>query len=684
MKQHLNLCFLALFLFGLTFQTKADDMPESYFDMSLEELINIEVFSLERRSQSLKDSPAAIFVLTSEDIRRSGVNSIPEALRLVPGMHVQRIDANSWAVSIRGFTGKYVNKILVLIDGRSIYNPNFSGVFWDSVDLNLPDIDRIEIIRGPGGSIWGANAVNGIINIVRKNSADTIGTQVELASGNEDHGVASIRHGERISDSGSYRIYTKALFRDGLRYKLFHRLTPEIPTTDLGTGMNSFTSGARYDSVLKSGELMLQADLQFLRANAINTAPTVLSVVPSNILPTVDDLSAKNLSVVGRWSGTFNQGGDYYVQTYFSRNDRGEGGGLDLNVTTFDIDSQSSLNLSSTNTLQFGLGHRQVQDDLESIGHAFIDAQPRKRSIHFSSAYIQDQQALADDKLRLSVGTKFTHNTYSQLDVQPSARAIITLNEQSSLWGSVSEAVRVPSRVDTDYFLIGGTIMDSDDTVASLAPSGTDKTSSVRSYELGYRYQEASFSVDSAFFYNSYKNLSRAIVTEFPRPTTLLGQPTLELPLVFTFDGEAQTYGMELVVDTQILDAWRAELSYSYLRTHFRVPSSVATSGLFFQLGAEHIATLRSLASLSESTEFDATLRFVDSTRTPEINGMTDYASPVLQLDLRLGYQLSDSLDLSLTGRNLLGGKREHSDTTSFTYSAATEPAFILRASQRF
>jgi iron complex outermembrane recepter protein len=600
--------------------------------LSLEQLMDVEVTSLSKKEQRVGDTAAAIHVITQEEIHRSGVTSIPEALRLAPGVTVSRIDGNSWAIGIRGFGSGLSRSVLVLIDGRSVYTPLFAGVFWEAQDTLLEDIDRIEVIRGSGGTIWGANAVNGVVNIITKSAAETQGLLVTGGGGSEEKGFGSLRYGGKIGEDFSYRVYGKGFRRDG-------QFTPHLSDVD---DWQQGQGGFRTDWNLREGSsLRIQGDIYQGKAGMRDLVSS-FSAPFSKIVVKETDLSGMNL--LGRWSRTLSDTSDLALQIYYDRTFRKESRFQELR-NTVDFDFQHRFKITARQELNWGLGYRYTKGDTESVPTLVIS--PRNRADNLFSAFIQDEIALVENRLRLTIGSKFEHNDYSGFEFQPSARVLWTPAENHSLWAAISRAVRTPSRVDSDI-------------AASVAPNPAlplfarllgnkdFESEKVFAYELGYRVQATDrIFVDVAGFYNRYNDLfSIETGTPFLEPGRLI------FPFQFDNKMKAKVYGLEIAADWRWLDWWRWRFSYSHLRLNlkskpgsndtFTVPSTEGSS-------PQNQVALTSFVDLPSNLKLDGIFRYVDNLPGQNVGRY-------FNLDLRLGWHATKNVELSLVGHNLLQG----------------------------
>src|SRR6185503_18357941 len=469
----INACLLALSI-TLTYTggpsyaaTTTTDLTE----LSLDDLMNIEITSVSKKTERLSEAAASIFVITREDIRQSGYNSIPEVLRLAPNLQVARVDSSQYAITARGFNSTTANKLLVLIDGRTVYTPLFSGVFWDAQDTLLEDIERIEVISGPGGTLWGSNAVNGVINIITRRSQDTKGGLVSLGGGTKDR-VAGVRYGANLGENATFRVYGKGFDREN---------------TTLGNGMNVEDAwkkgqvGFRTDWMQGSDALTLQGD---------GYTGTIAQVG--------DDKSISGANMLGRWNRTFQDGSALQVQAYFDRTRRVYPGVFKEQLDTYDIEAQHRFQVGERHELVLGGGYRMMHDAVTNgTGLAFL---PSVFPLTRINGFIQDSIAL-HERLKLTLGVKLETNSYTGLEVQPNARLAWKFKDDALLWAAISRAVRVPSRLDTNLFAPGQPPF-------LLAGGRNFRAEKVIAYEVGYRAQltpQASLSVST--YYNMYGDL---------------------------------------------------------------------------------------------------------------------------------------------------------------------------------
>ncbi|MBU1052460.1 MAG: TonB-dependent receptor [Proteobacteria bacterium] len=605
-------------------------------ELTLEELMNVEitVTSVAKKPQKLFEAPSAVFTITTEDIRRSGATNIPEILRMVPGLQVSRINTNKWAITARGFNGRFATKLLVLIDGRTVYSPLFSGVYWDIQDTLIEDIDRIEVIRGPGGSLWGANAVNGVINIITKKAKDTQGKLLTAGIGTEESAFTGIRYGGNLSDKSYYRAYAKYFNKDDAID------SAGDPSND---GWYAYRAGFRIDSNLSnSNTLTFLGDMYDAKAGELLKVP---QLNPPFTQTVEDDSNMTGANILARWQHSFANDSDLQMQIYYDRTDRNN---LRLKEKrdTFDFDFQNRLVLNQMHEIVWGLGYRLTYDELSDT--FFFSFDPEKSTNQLYSGFLQDSITLLKDCLILTLGTKFEHNDYTGFELQPSAKIAWTAYAKHSLWASISRAVRTPDRIEHDSRHNPVVIPGSTPILLSVFGNDDLKHEEVIAYELGYRTQpKNNLSFDIALFYNDYKNL-RTFETDTPYFESSPAPAHLVLPNTIDNLMHGKTYGVEIASDYRILDWWRLQGAYTYLSMDL-TPN--AKSNDTRSEGAEdqspiHQFSLRSTMDISNNVELDFWTRYVD-----DLSGLN--VGSYLTLDLRIGWKILNNLELSIVGQNL-------------------------------
>lgn len=589
-----------------------------YKRLALSELMDLEVTSVSRQPEKLSGTASAIQVITGDDIRRSGASSLPEALRLATNLQVAQKGAQGWAVSARGFNTELSNKLLVMVDGRTVYSPLFSGVFWDAQDQVLADVDRIEVVSGPGGALWGANAVNGVINIITKSAAETQGFHAATAVGTELENMTALRHGLSLSPNVHLRLHGKFVERDGGVFA-----DGSAAPTDWQSRRGGFRLDATPDP---RNTLTLQGDIYDIDEERPGGEPF--------------DLGGGNL--LGRWTHVFGNESEMTVQLYYDRTNLSQymvspfapGGRFDDRLETYDLDFQHRFEVAERHRIVWGLGYRRIHDVANNIPAFTFEPGRLDQELH--SAFVQDDIRLGGD-WSLTVGTKVEHNDYTGWEYEPSARAQWEFAPTHVLWAAVSRAVRMPSRVDRDLRQPAAPVI--------LAGDEGFESENVIAYELGYRAQPASWLLLSASaFYNRYDDIRSVNFT----PVTLL-------PLYFDNQVEGETYGLELDSTWQLASFWRLRAGYTLLLQDLRVErGGFDLNNALNETGdPRHQLALRSSWDLPRRVEFDAGLRWVDELRVNN-NGSPAFVPAYWELDLRLAWRPRDGLELSLVGRNLL------------------------------
>jgi iron complex outermembrane receptor protein len=630
---------------------------KNVYDMEIEDLMNVTVTSAAKKAQPLSDVSAAIFVISNDDIKRSGATSLPDALRMAPGLDVARIDSNKWAVSSRGFNGRFANKLLVLIDGRSIYTQSFSGVYWENQDIMLEDVDRIEVIRGPGAALWGANAVNGVINIITKHSADTQGGLVTAGGGNPELGFGSFRYGAQLGTDTTGRAYVKGFQRNEFK---------RPSGAEAGDGWDKVQGGFRIDSLwMDRDEITVQGDLY---QGNINQEFELASLQGPDFTEFINDTSEiYGGNVLGRIHHAFANGSDATMQLYYDIYHRTEGFDEETRYT-IDFDFLHHFYLNDWHEISWGLGYRYTRSQNNLVRPDVFYVDPVNRGDPLYSAFLQDEIPLFKDTVRLNVGSKFEHNNYTGFEIQPTAKILWIPHRQHRLWAAVSRAVRTPSAIDSDLRLLAsvqppGSANNPSPFPAAVTLYGNKegKAEVLLAYEMGYRFTFSNFvSMDIALFYNDYERLR-----SFESGTPVLSSSLIRQPILADNKGKGQTYGFETAVSWTMVDWWRWDLSYSLIETHLEA------NELFKEaVSPQQKVSLRSSVTPWKTINLDMWLRYSDSSTAFTILGpvnIDDYVT----LDLRLGWNPVKELELSVTGQNLLDSS--HLESVSETFMQATE-----------
>jgi iron complex outermembrane recepter protein len=590
--------------------------------LSLEELGNVNVTATTKEDVPVRRTAAATYVITQEDIRRSGATSIADVLRLAPGVEVGRISSTTWAVGIRGLQSNFSKSVLVLIDGRSVYTPLFAGVYWDVQDVVLEDIDRIEVIRGPGATIWGTNSANGVINIVTKNSAQTQGVLVSASGGNVDLTNDAVRFGGAIGDHLHYRIFGKGLAR-----------APEFHSD-----RNNFDrwhqerGGFRAD--WESGNDTVVVDAAVYGGNS----PHLLGTTISN-----DSVSGGH--VLARWRRDLGRGSDIYVQTYFDRTIRA-GVLLGDSRNTFDVDFLHHLKVGERQDFSWGGGLRWSPNRVTTLPGSGVDVIPEDLTDYVHSGFAQDEIHFLQQKFTLTVGTKLLYNNFSGFDIQPTARLLFAPNNKQSFWGAVTRGVTTPSRIEEGFLLTGV----SPGLELRVVGNPNFKSETVVGFEGGYRHLfTPNVALSLSVFHNRYRDLQSfgaAISTVETTP------PRLVLTIPYGNDIAGTTDGVEIAPSWQVASRWKLTGSYSYvgISMHANAPTSdiSATGSVPTYEGStpEHLAKIQSSFNLPGGFEFDQFYTYASQLPAQKVPA---YHS----MDARFGWRWGDKLDLSVVGQNL-------------------------------
>lgn len=603
-------------------------LPNDLTALSLDQLLQIEVTSVSKRPEKALEAPAAIYVLSGEDIRRAGAQRIAEALRLVPGLNVARSDSRTYTITSRGFG---TDKLQVLLDGRAVYTPLTSAVFWDVLDTYLDDIERIEVIRGPGATLWGANAVNGVINIVTRRAQDTTGTVVSGGGGSQQRAFGALRSGTALGQFGAARVYAK-----GSQHGAGNTAGGDN-ADDAGrmerSGFRADGRRGQQDNWTLSGDLY---------AGRFNT--------PKNPVLTVDEPTrVRGGNLLGRWTRGEAAAQGWSLQTYYDRYQREIPGIYAETRDTVDVDFQLHHAFGSRQSLLYGLGYRQSHDDTADPSEAALVFLPTGRRLQTWSAFVQDQVALGDD-LTLTLGSKFEHNDFTEFEWQPGLRFGWSLGARAYTWAAVSRAVRTPNRLDSDIAIF----CPEPDGYPDICEPGLLRIGNpdfgaekLTAYEWGLRLWGAnSLTFDLASFYNDYDKLRSQEAQSAEHPFGF-----------FENNHRAHAYGGELTLGWNPSVNVRLQSFYGLLVIEAeRRPGSTDATGAAVLEGASprHQAGLRLLTSPAPRWHVDGFLRHVGALPAYDIDAYTE-------LDLRLAYRPTPDIEIALAGRNLL-----HDDHVEF------------------
>jgi len=648
------------------------DQGADFTEFSLEDLLNIEIVSVSKRPVAASDAAAAVFVITAEDIRRSGATAIPDLLRMVPGIQVGRIDAHKWAVSARGLNARYANKLQVLIDGRSVYSPLFSGVYWDAQGVLLEDIERIEVIRGPGATLWGANAVNGVINIITKSAEQTRGLMMVAGAGTEERGFGHLRYGASLSDQADYRV--------SLGYS-DHDRSVTVTGDDVHDWWDDYHVGARLDWRPGSHD-HLTAYGEILRSNlATSYFLPSLEAPYLGVLQDETEVSGQNAHL--RWSRTLSPTSSFTAGVYYLNEDRRDPT-LHDHRQTLDLDLQHAFAAGSRHRLIWGLGYRRTEDDLR--GDFPISLTPSSRQDDLLHAFVQDEITLARDRLRLTVGSKFERNDYTGAEIQPNARLLWRPAERHTIWWAVSRAVRTPSRINSDVHLAMAVVGPGTPgnpgpwpLVMVLEGNPDFRSEVLLAFESGYRVRLADpLSLDLAGYVHDYDDLRGTeagglVIVPDGAP------PHAYLPLRYTNIAGGRSGGMELAADWRPAADLRCRLAYTWFATDADLAPDEGTSTLQYVSTPAHQVSLRPSVNLGDRLELDLWLRYVDAL---EDLGVEAYAN----LDLRVGWRPAGPFELSIVGQNLLHAEVQEfiSNDSGSSFQATVQRGFYGKATWWF
>ncbi len=598
-----------------------------FSSLSIEALMSIQVVSVSKQLEPLQHAAAAIYVLTGEEMRRAGARNLPEALRLVPGLSVARVDAHTWVVTARGFASTLADKLEVLMDGRSLYTPLFSGVYWDVQDSFLADIDRIEVIRGPGAALWGANAVNGVINIVTRSAADSQGALVsaDLGGDGDLKNFAAARYGGRVGTRGHFRVYAKSSD---------YQAQEMVGSTDANDAWHRRRTGFRTDWRLSATDtLTVQGDAYWgnsrIRSSGLE-----------------EEVSGNNL--ITRWSRIASDGDGFSLQLYYDRTDRDNHFTLAEDRDTYDLDFRHHFSVGERQQWVWGGGYRRSEDEIVNHLPAVLAFTPSSRSTETVNLFVQDQIQLLRERAKLTLGVKVEDNDFTGTELQPSARLTYLPTATQTLWAAVSRAVRMPNRVDHNV----RSVLDESPT-GIVSGSEDFESEEVIAYELGYRsLLSEHLNLDVALYYNEYEQLRGLDNTPVLRPIP-------QDPLISN-EGSGHGSGIETVLHWHAAQYWTLIAAYTYQDLQFSADSG--SSDTFIETNnrrdPRNQALLRSLWDISDRWQLDAALRYVDALPDEGVPAYTE-------LNARLAWLAASDLEFALVGNNLLDRAHPEFDISS-------------------
>ncbi|MBF0265569.1 MAG: TonB-dependent receptor, partial [Gammaproteobacteria bacterium] len=581
---------------------------ENYLDISMETMLSMDVVSLFKEEQKVQDSASAVYVINQNDIKRSGASSIPDLLRMVPGLNVARISASKWAISSRGFNRLWSNKLLVMQDGRTLYDPLFSGVYWDMQDVILENIDRIEIIRGPGASLWGSNAVNGVINIITKKVSANEGHQLVIEAGNFDQKRSSLSLSSKINDQANIRVYAKDNRRS--ESQAISETGTEIDAHDAYLSQHA---GFRLDwEIDKSNSLILMGDVKQARFDRISTSRTLFPVVTSEQIEDQEDVDAANILM--RWESQQSSTNKISFQMYYDYADRGFETVKDKR-DIFDLEFQQSLSVNSQHEIIWGLNYRYYNDKTDENNLVLFTPLNRKDNLY--GLFVQDKWLLNEYDLSVITGLRFENNEYSGNEWQPNLRVSWSPTSTDTLWAAASRAIHSPSRIEHNGTIVSAhpsTVPGQPDMVFTINGNEEVESETVIAYELGYRtsIKDVLF-IDSSLFYNQYDDLLGGVSSD-PQCQSYGFNPChyLEFPITFASNMEGQTYGLELSAEYLLSDSLKLKGSYTYLNMSLKSDIGFAMDEAKQDMVPSNQFSLRAMYDINEDLEVDLFLRYSD------------------------------------------------------------------------
>jgi iron complex outermembrane receptor protein len=643
----------------------SDDLTK----LSLEDLMNVEVTSVSRQKQRIADAPAAITVINQDDIQRSGLTNLPDLMRLVPGMDVERVDANKWLVGARGnFSGLFADDLLVLMDGRTLYSPLFGGVFWDQQDYILQDLQRIEVIRGPGATLWGSNAVNGVINITTKDARDTQGWLLNGLGGNEEQNAA-VRFGGQIDDKTFFRVYGK-----------FRNFDDFFTAADneAHDGWQDYRGGFRIDRYATPHDTFtLQGDVYTSRQDEQLLAPVLGPPFSSQ----VNDLyNSSGANILGRWRHQISDTADFSLQMYYDEFARDQAF-FDYKQHIYDIDFQSRFALSRHQEVVWGFGGRLDTDRTE--GGVFGSFIPPRQDNYLLNAFVQDGISIIPDRLVWFIGSKFEYNNYTHMEYQPSTRLLWTPDSHNTVWGAVSRAVRIPARWENSLSLNAADTPTPAGIPAQVLTVGNPnlKSEQLTSFELGYRVQPAkTLSFDVATFFNRYDHMH----STDPLPTSIVPTPTphVLVPLGAGNNISGETFGAELAANWQVNSKWRLSGSYSFAQFQFHTKGLDPTT----EAGDENSSPrnqfqLHSYYDILRNLQLNSSLYYAERTG----GGATSGAAPsIMRADVSMTWRPWENLEITGGVQNIFDDRHPEFGTASVFVNSEVPRTYFGEVTWRF
>ncbi|MGA9884989.1 MAG: TonB-dependent receptor [Candidatus Acidiferrales bacterium] len=646
-----------------------EQRPSDLANQSLQDLMNMQVTTVSKTEQKLSQTAAAVFVITQQDIARSGARDIPDLLRMVPGLDVAQINGNTWAINSRGFNSRFANQLQVLVDGRSVYSDSFGGVFWDQLDVPLEDIERIEVIRGPGGSVWGGNSVNGVINIITKNASQTKGAMVVGGGGTEEQGFGTLQYGGSAGKSTDYRIFAKYLNEGPLW---------GMAGGDGGDGWHSVRGGFRSDSQISTRDtLMLQGDMYSLgEGSPTYDLPSVTSPAPVAI-ESIFGVSGGFLQSV--WKRSLSPTSDTTVEISYDRYKRDD----------VLFDHRGTLNLNFQHHFEWGnrqsilWGGEYRRSTSTSNGNLYISYSPADLNTNLYSAFVEDEFSLIPQRVTVTAGARLDHNYFSGFDLMPSARVAWTVTPRATLWAVVSRAARTPSEVDTDLRANLASFPGAGGVTNLVAFIGNPnvRDEGLTAFEAGYRTAiTKALTADFAAYFNLYDH------QETTEPATPFFEntpapPHLVVPTTYENLMHGETHGFEISANWRPARRWTLSPGYAFEEIHMHLaPTSQDTTSVAGAQGASptHSAQLRSHVRLWRGLDWDASAYFVDRLTDPVVPSYT-------RVDTQVSWSFTEKATISLVGQNLARDHhQEFVDTLYTVQSTLVKRSAYVQFTARF
>lgn len=652
-------------------------------DQEFNEILSLDinqltVTSVTRTPEKSSNVAAAIYVITHDDLKRAGITTLPEALRMVPGVQVAQTGSHNWSVAVRGFNNQFpsqfrafsdqfANKLQVLIDGRSIYTPVFSGVYWSTQDTLIEDIDRIEVIRGPGATLWGANAMNGVINVVTKKPVDTQGKYLSISGGSSEYLTTEGRYGNAIDENTFYRVYAKQRTRaefETLNHQQAH------------DSWSTLSSGFRAETAQEDNHYTLQGDIyhndeDFLASNLMLTPPFSRSAITHNI--------NTGGNIVTRWDHAISDKSNTSLQVYFDNYKRESNAPnvsttLVQEVNTLDLDFQHDFSLSSRDKVIWGGGYRYSYDYI-SLSPAFMSANPKENYATWNG-FLQNEYAIIKDKLFFTVGSKFEYNDFAGSEIEPNMRLSWLKSDSETLWGAVSHAVSFPNRLSNSSSVIIGVFPGNPLRALRFSGNPDFVSEELTAYEIGYRiYPKPGLSLDISTFYNNYDKLA----------TTTLGTPFIQnsvliTPALASNEGYGYTYGAEVAGNWKVTDYWQLAATYSFINLNLKT-TAASLNNLSSAEDAvpQHQFSVRSSLNFPHDAQWNNMIYYVDETKGS--NGGVLHLDPNIRFDTQLGWKPVHNMECTITGRNLFNAPHAEFPGSPITLVG---PSFIGNVAWRF